>query len=325
MEAISECDERKSIASDAQPNVKSRVLALIVSYNRKDLLTRCIESIRKQTHKIETIWVIDNASTDGTFEHLTSAFPEVHVIRNSRNLGGAGGWEIGIKAAQEAPDGWDFIWMMDDDAWADPKALEDLLEGYSKIEPPPAFVCSRVVDNENRTVNHPHPYIEGNAELDWDKYLKEGYLPLQACSFVSVLYAKKVILGNDPPLGHYFLWWDDYEYTLRLSNYSPGWYIPKSQAYHVRPSGGGAPNLLKEESKQRIPLYSHFYANCIETMARHNRMYPSWARKGLVIFVRDFLLIARSGQPVKCLYLVQGIAIGYFRAIKYWLTQKTRI
>ena len=46
------------------------IAAIVVTYNRKELLIKCLEAIRKQTHKPDAIYIIDNLSTDGTPELL---------------------------------------------------------------------------------------------------------------------------------------------------------------------------------------------------------------------------------------------------------------
>jgi GT2 family glycosyltransferase len=61
---------------------------LIVNYNTRQLLLDCLHSVVETTIGIPVeIWVVDNASTDGSVEAVQSSFPEVHVIANDTNLG----------------------------------------------------------------------------------------------------------------------------------------------------------------------------------------------------------------------------------------------
>jgi len=58
------------LKGDASERIKKRVAAIIVTYNRRDLLLRCIESIKNQSLAPDLIIIVDNASTDGTLQFL---------------------------------------------------------------------------------------------------------------------------------------------------------------------------------------------------------------------------------------------------------------
>ena len=74
---------------------KNTIAAVVVTYNRKELLCECIEGLLAQTKRVDAIYIIDNASTDGTKEAL-GAYVEagsIVYVNTGANLGGAG--EIG--------------------------------------------------------------------------------------------------------------------------------------------------------------------------------------------------------------------------------------
>ncbi len=106
------------------------VCAVVVTFNRKNLLRTCLDSLLAQTHAIDHILIINNASSDGTAELLTAEFPQLHVVNMPENTGGAGGFHEGMKRASEL--GYDWIWAMDDDIRMRPDALETML-GYGRI------------------------------------------------------------------------------------------------------------------------------------------------------------------------------------------------
>lgn len=65
-----------------------KLSVVIVSYSVKYYLEQCLVSVRRACEGIETeIWVVDNASHDGTPEFVRSRFPEVHLIANEQNVG----------------------------------------------------------------------------------------------------------------------------------------------------------------------------------------------------------------------------------------------
>ena len=92
----------------------NQTVAVVVTCNRKAILKQCVEKLFLQTVSCDVL-VVDNASSDGTAEYLETLKREnrVHVIKLSRNLGGAGGFNLGIRKAVEY--GYEYIWTMDDD------------------------------------------------------------------------------------------------------------------------------------------------------------------------------------------------------------------
>ncbi len=110
--------------------MSERVCAVVVTYNRKNLLRVCLHSVLAQTRPLDHILVVDNLSTDGTLDLLRTEFPQLQVLALTTNAGGAGGFHAGMKWAFEH--GYDWIWVMDDDVRVYPNALERLLS-YGEI------------------------------------------------------------------------------------------------------------------------------------------------------------------------------------------------
>ena len=102
-----------------------RVCAVVVTFNRKDLLRKCLLGLLQQTVPADQILVVDNLSTDGTPAMVRAEFPSIVVYELGKNLGGAGGFHYGMKRAHE--EGFDWMWIMDDDIEPYPEALERLL------------------------------------------------------------------------------------------------------------------------------------------------------------------------------------------------------
>jgi GT2 family glycosyltransferase len=109
--------------------VTIRIAAVVVTYNRKVLLARCLQALAAQTRRPDVIVLVDNCSTDGTREMLAEAGwldrYDLALLSLPDNTGGAGGFAAGISHA--AAMGVDWIWVMDDDAVPHPDALEALL------------------------------------------------------------------------------------------------------------------------------------------------------------------------------------------------------
>jgi GT2 family glycosyltransferase len=100
--------------------------AVVVAFNRKKLLTECLDGLLRQSLPLDAIYVVDNASTDGTDAYLQKNGyldePQIRYIRLPVNSGGAGGFYHGVRVAFEA--GYDWIWLMDDDTEPEANALK---------------------------------------------------------------------------------------------------------------------------------------------------------------------------------------------------------
>jgi rhamnopyranosyl-N-acetylglucosaminyl-diphospho-decaprenol beta-1,3/1,4-galactofuranosyltransferase len=109
-----------------------RVCAVVVTWNRKELLQRCLNAISGQTHSIERIIVVNNGSTDGTGKMLESSQDARLIsIELTDNAGGAAGFHVGINAAMATEA--EFIWLMDDDGYPDPECLTTLISAMNEF------------------------------------------------------------------------------------------------------------------------------------------------------------------------------------------------
>ena len=103
------------------------VAIVVVTYNRADLLSVMLEGLGKLERAADAVIVVDNASTDHTGDVLgASVLAGLQVVTSPENLGGAGGFHLGTTIAYEQ--GFDRIWLMDDDVVPAPDCLTRLLE-----------------------------------------------------------------------------------------------------------------------------------------------------------------------------------------------------
>lgn len=102
-----------------------KILVIIVSYNFERWIDRCLGSLR-QSEKQADVVVIDNASQDRTVSLIESRYPEVRLIKSKENLGFGRANNIGMKMALE--EGYDAVFLLNQDAWIDANVLGRLSE-----------------------------------------------------------------------------------------------------------------------------------------------------------------------------------------------------
>lgn len=223
-------------------SVLTGTAAIIVTFNRAAKLAKVLDALDRQVVRPEVIWVVDNASTDGTGDLVLARarqMPAIRYLRLPGNLGGAGGFHAGLKAAYAQ--GANYFWLSDDDAYPEPDALRILQEEMAGFQVRhgwrPAFACSRVewTDGSLCEMNTPRP------AWDWPRFLCDGSAPVlvASCSFVSVLIPRWAVKEHGLPIADYFIWFDDVEYTGRLSRSYPGIFCPRSRVVHDIASNRG--------------------------------------------------------------------------------------
>ena len=201
--------------------VDYKIAALVVTYNRLEMLKECIAAIYSQTYKNIDIVVVNNGSTDGTKEYLDSNSDIVTIHQD--NCGGAGGFYSGMKYMYEHD--YDALWMMDDDGIPADRQLEYLVSDSIryKIDYANALVINKI-DN-SRTA--------ANTRYDKDEYDKRKIIWNKVSPFNGTLVWRHVIEKIGFIKKEMFIWGDETEYTNRVkyNNFKVGT-ITRAIHYH---------------------------------------------------------------------------------------------
>ncbi|MQA85799.1 MAG: glycosyltransferase [Streptosporangiales bacterium] len=209
------------------------VVAVVVTYNRRDLLAEALAAVHAQTRAPDTVVVVDNASTDGTGELVRERFRSVDLVTLGRNAGGAGGFAAGLSRAL-ARDA-DLVWLMDDDTVPEAGALAALLDARAGCpgDERPTLVASRVVwtDGRDHPMNTPRQKPRASRR-ERTAAATVGCVPIRSASFVSLLVDGAAARERGLPIADYFLWNDDFEFTTRLLRGRRGLLCPASVVVH---------------------------------------------------------------------------------------------
>jgi dTDP-4-dehydrorhamnose reductase len=289
-----------------------KIYAVVLTYNRKELLERCLKAVYAQTRPCDGIIVIDNASTDGTDQMLLeAAFPGLKFYLLSKNIGAAGGFSAGFRIAYQQ--GADFVWMMDDDVIPDPDALEQLMNAESILkrkEVEHSFLLSTAFTEEGEVTNSPS--YDGRLNKvgyeGWPALIEHGLMPVARATFVSILVPRVTLSKHGLPMASMFIWGEDSEYTLRVTRENPGYLVGSSKVQHLRQKSGSL-SILTEESPTRIRYHQHYIRNEIYNLRKYYR-----SRKVYLFVMRHLKMSARlmmAGEFAKASIIVRGLVAGF--------------
>lgn len=250
-----------TVLSSGNEGKNMKTAAVVVTYNRLTLLQQNMEALRAQTVPCD-IMVIDNASSDGTERALR---PDVEAgalryFNTGTNIGGSGGFNLGIRKAIES--GYDYVWIMDDDCIPDPNALEELLRAEAVLGGPEkyGFLSSTVLwkDGTDCVMNRQKRV---KAAADPGELSDVGIFPISQATFVSLLFPRLTVLRYGLPVKDFFIWGDDIEYTRRIAvrGCQPSYLVDRSRVTHLTANNVGSNIGL--DSPERIDRYYYAFRN----------------------------------------------------------------
>jgi len=246
--------------------MENKVAAVVVTYNRKDLLLENIESLLKQTVADKlTVVIIDNASTDGTRDSIQAYIDNKQIIyiNTGENLGGAGGFQYGIRYATEHQ--FEYIWVMDDDCIPTENALEEFLNCDRKLNGQYGFLSSKVLWKDNNICKM---NIQRKTLTKYVTDFDEKLSTVAMASFVSLFMPTKVVLKVGLPIKEFFIWTDDWEYTRRISQNYSCYLLTTSVVIHKSANNIGA--NIATDGVDRLDRYRYLYRNDVYLYRRES-------------------------------------------------------
>lgn len=290
--------------------------AVIVTYNRKELLCQNIEMLLKQTKKIDTIFIVDNCSTDGTYEMLKRKNwcqgNQFRYIKTEENIGGAGGFYTGTKAAFEA--GADWIVLMDDDGRAaDENTFQVLFDAAEKFYMEnkgnkKLFINTLVQKDELLSFKIGDIYTVDDAL----KASVNGLIEGEANPFNGTMVSRELVEAIGYPNKEFFIKGDEVNYKQRA--FDAGAYVvtvidsryvhPRPETYEKNVLGRKVPFFVE------APWKEYYAARNFTYMYKQKRQYKGIAFE--LIFVKMlaiFSMRCKKSETIKM--LVKGVVDGW--------------
>lgn len=285
---------------------KRPVAAVVVTYNRLDLLRQCVQALRRQTEACD-ILIVDNASTDGTAKWLNEQ-QDLNHRNTGSNLGGAGGFNYGMRWAVET--GYSYVWVMDDDTLPEDDALEKLMEADRVLNGQYGWLSSVALWTDGNECKMNRQKLK-KSFYEFSPLLKYGLVQAEQATFVSLFLRSETICRFGLPIKEYCIWGDDIEYTRRIAvrGGMPCFMAGQSQVVHSTKSNVGSNVAL--DDVERINRYYYAFRN-------EAHLYRQEGIKGRAYCFakrcRDLLRVLKSGKPVliRLRVLLRGIWAGGF-------------
>jgi GT2 family glycosyltransferase len=237
---------------------------IIVNWNTKDYLLRCIESILQSGRKISwELIIVDNGSQDGSVEEVRERFTEINLIENSENMGFAKATDQGIKRSTGK-----YILLANPDTRVEDKAIERLL-AFMDSHPETGVSGPQLLNGDgskqNSIANFPSLATEllNKSLLKWlfpNKYPGKGRYyrdPIEvdsvigACMMVRRTAIEQVGLLDED----YFLFLEETDWCYRMKR--AGWkiyHVPQAEVYHYQ-----GKSVERERKKAKLEYYRSRY------------------------------------------------------------------
>ncbi|WP_409303475.1 glycosyltransferase family 2 protein [Peribacillus sp. SCS-155] len=266
---------------------------ILLNWNSYQDTYECLKSLEFLTYPNYHVFVVDNASSDDSFIRLkndqkTGQFNvDVTFIKSERNLGCAGGNNVGFRTAYEL--GFDYYWMLNTDTYVEPDALCTLI-GAVEEDQAIGIVGSKILYARSKCIwfagGRLNPYLGTSMQIGIDEEDCGQYDEVKEVDFIvgcSMLFRRELIQSIGYLDEDYFVYYEDTDWNLRAKK--AGWkivYVPSSIVYH------------KETAKKNdlSPYYAYYLIrNGYLMVSRVNAQYKGIAF--VYLFVR-ILLFHRS-------------------------------
>jgi GT2 family glycosyltransferase len=252
-----------------------KVIAIVLTYNRKELVAGCLRGCLDQTDPPDQIFLLDNGSTDGTREFLRERRilddPRIAYLSLRKNVGPAAGFDLLTRLAYEA--GCDWMWVMDDDTIPSRNALEELKRAFIENFTSPeqvGFLTSSIISRDGQPNNVPDIDLRADPGrcATWGDLLRSGMVKVRWSTLLSALIPRSTLTRVGSLSPQFYFSGEDIDFALRVTEILPAYVVGKSVVTHLRQLTGVF-SILREPDPERIRMYYYFYRNNVYIRHRY--------------------------------------------------------
>lgn len=288
------------------------VAVVILNTNRRKDTLECLASLSGSTYPNTEIFVLDNASTDGSVDAIQESFPDANIMHLPQNLGYAGNNNYGIEAAMKS--GAEWILVLNEDTVLAPECLEQLVRA-GESDPRIGFLGPLVM-------HYDEPNVIQSAGGTMDQYWAATHIgqnepdcgqydrvrPVDWISGCAIFGRRQMIEEIGGLDARFFYYWEETEWCVRARRH--GWHVahvPAARLWHkgVQRDYRPNPNVTYYNTRNRMLMMSLHgappvawlgaWTSTVRTMTSWS-LRPKWRkekrehRAALRDGVRDFML-----------------------------------
>jgi GT2 family glycosyltransferase len=244
-----------------------KISALVLTYNRKQVLSRCLNAILAQVETPDEVVVLDNGSTDGTCEYLRESglLEDVRIVlyRLPENKGPAVGVDVLFRLGKER--GSDWLWFLDDDIIVESDALKELKAAFAANFSHPeevGFLKSLELAADGSANNLPELDLRATPGQSpcWADRLGSGLVRTRWSTLNSILIPRSTLTAVGDMCTDFYFAGEDIDFTFRTTDLLPGYLVGKSKVNHSCALSGRFSSLIEKDPK-RISMGFYFYRN----------------------------------------------------------------
>jgi GT2 family glycosyltransferase len=238
--------------------MKNSVCCVIPNWNGKESLGDALDSLLAQSQDCQII-VVENGSVDGSADFVEQKYPQVTLLKQPRNLGFAGGVNVGIRHALGI--GAKYVALFNNDAVADPSWLKLLVDALDQ-HPKAGIATGKLVDRHNQHLDSTGdiyttwglPFPRGRGEPVSDKYDDQNWVlgASGGASLYRVTMLQKIGLFDED----FFAYYEDADISFRaqLAGYKV-YYQPKALVRHqIGATSGKIKGFTTYQTLKNLPM-----------------------------------------------------------------------
>lgn len=209
-----------SMVNNNPSDIKPTIAVIIPNWNLRIELVDCLNSLLRSTYKGLVTIVVDNGSTDDSVEVVKDNFPDVQIIKSNKNLGFAGGVNLGIRKGLKL--GAKYFLVLNNDTVVPPETIGELFS-VMELHPELGIIAPKVLYYDNPSITFslgdkvypymPLPIPVGKMKIDKDN--NEQIMVFDYLFGCALLIRKDVIEKIGLFDTSYFMFYEDADYCRR--------------------------------------------------------------------------------------------------------------